>query len=79
MSELTCKELVELVTEYLDGAMPAAERGRFEAHLATCEACTTYLDQMKTTIAVSGQLREEALPEDAKRDLLEAFRRWKKP
>ncbi len=78
MTELTCKEIVELVTEYLDGAMPAADRGRFEAHLATCEACMTYLEQMKTTIALSGQLREDALGDDAKRDLVEAFRRWKK-
>ena len=79
MSELTCKEVVELVTEYLDGAMSAADRERFDAHLATCEACTTYLEQMRTTIAVSGQLREDGLTEDAKRDLLETFRRWKKP
>lgn len=78
MTELTCQELVELVTDYLDGAMPASERGRFEAHLATCEPCTTYLEQMKTTIAMSGQLREDALGDEAKRDLLEAFRRWKK-
>ena len=48
--ELTCQELVELLTDYLDGALPAGERARLEAHLAECEACDAYLAQFRTTI-----------------------------
>ena len=78
MSELTCKEVVELVTDYLGDAMTAPDRARFDAHLATCDPCTAYLQQMRTTIAVSGRLDEAAIPDDVKRDLVDAFRRWKK-
>jgi anti-sigma factor RsiW len=76
--ELTCKEVVELVNDYLGATMPAAERARFADHLAECPACTSYLEQMKTTIELTGQLREDELSDDMKRDLVEAFRRWKK-
>jgi anti-sigma factor RsiW len=76
--ELTCQEVVELVNDYLGGTMTAADRARFADHLAECPACTTYLEQMRTTIELTGRLREDELGEDAKRDLVEAFRRWKK-
>jgi anti-sigma factor RsiW len=78
MTELTCKEVVELVTEYLTGAMPDAERARFDAHLSACDPCAEYLRQMRTTVALSGRLDEGALPDDVKRDLIDAFRRWRK-
>jgi anti-sigma factor RsiW len=78
MSELTCKEVVELVTDYLSKAMPEAERLRFDAHLADCDACTVHIQQMRTTIELTGRLDGEALSEQAKRDLLAAFRHWKK-
>ena len=78
MSELTCKEVVELVTEYLSDAMADADRARFDAHLAGCDPCTEYLRQMRTTIALSGRLDPAAMPDDVKRDLVDAFRRWKK-
>jgi anti-sigma factor RsiW len=78
MSELTCQEVVELVTDYLGDALPAADRARFDAHLATCDPCTEYLRQMRTTIELSGRLDADALPEEVKRDLVDAFRRWKK-
>jgi len=77
--ELSCKEVVELVNDYLGGHMSAPDRARFEQHLAECDGCTTYLQQMTTTIALSGRLGEDSLPDDVKRDLLDAFRRWKKP
>ena len=77
--ELTCKEVVELVNDYLGGAMSASDRARFEHHLTECDGCTIYLQQMKTTVELSGRLGEDSLTDDAKRDLLEAFRRWKKP
>ena len=57
--ELACQELVEIVSDYLEGALPEADRERFEAHLEICEGCRRYLDQMRTTIRVVGTLTEE--------------------
>jgi anti-sigma factor RsiW len=76
-NELSCQELVELVTGYVEGTLPAHERGRFEAHLAICEGCRTYLDQMRRTIQIVGTLKEEAIPDNAKEQLLRAFGTWK--
>lgn len=73
---LTCKELVELVTDYLEGALPPAEVVRFEAHLASCPHCRVYLDQMRLTIRALGRLPEEALPAAAMHALVEHFRGW---
>ena len=75
--ELSCQELVELVTDYLEGALPPAERVRFETHLRGCRGCTAYVDQMRRTIGLLGRLTEETLPMEARDDLLQAFRRWK--
>lgn len=77
-SEMTCKELVELVTEYLEGTLPSTDQQRFEGHIDGCSPCTTYLDQMRQTIRTLGRLTEEDLSEDAKRDLLRTFRDWRK-
>lgn len=74
---LVCREVVELVTSYLEGALPPAERSRFEAHLAVCPHCTRYLEQMRQTIAASGHISEEDLRPEAKDALLNAFRDWK--
>jgi anti-sigma factor RsiW len=72
--DLTCRELVELVTEYLEDALPAAERARFEAHLAACEGCEAYVEQMRSTIAITARAAAlEARPDLAA--LLAAFRR----
>jgi anti-sigma factor RsiW len=78
VSDLTCRELVELVTDYLEGALSASERARFEAHLAACRGCRSYLAQMQRTIRMLGALTEEAIPEAARHELLEAFRNWKR-
>jgi anti-sigma factor RsiW len=75
--EMTCKELVELVTDYLEDALPVPERARFEAHLAECEGCTNYVEQMRQTIQLAGSLTEEAIPAQARDELLAVFRRWK--
>jgi len=77
--DLTCQELVELVTDYLEGALPASERARFEAHLADCPYCDAYLDQMRRTIRVVGSRRESKVaPEaEAEAELLRRFRAWK--
>jgi len=74
--ELTCRELVELVSDYLEGALPAAERRRFEQHLDDCPLCLDYVDQMRTTLAVLGHLDEAALQEPVRDDLVRAFREW---
>lgn len=75
---LTCQELVELVTEYLEGALPPRDRERFEEHLVTCPPCQAHLTQVQETIRILGCASEEHLSEQAERDLLHAFRGWKR-
>ncbi len=75
--ELSCQELVELVTDYLEDALTSGERARFEAHLAGCKGCTNYLQQMWATIRVLGQLTEETIEPQARDELLHLFRDWK--
>ncbi|MBI1880871.1 MAG: zf-HC2 domain-containing protein [Chloroflexi bacterium] len=58
---MNCRELVELVTEYLEGTLPSAERERFETHLSTCSGCTSYLRQMRQTVLTLGKLTEETI------------------
>ncbi len=73
---LTCIQVVELVTSYLEGGLSEADRARFDAHLSACDGCTNYLDQMRVTIAVVGRVREEDLSDEAKAGLVAAFRGW---
>jgi anti-sigma factor RsiW len=73
---LTCAQVVELVTDYLEGGLSDAERARFEAHLSGCDGCTSYLDQIRVTIAVVGHVHEDDLSGEAKAGLLEAFQGW---
>jgi anti-sigma factor RsiW len=75
---MSCKELVEIITEYLEGTLPAAERKRFEEHLANCPGCQTYLEQMRQTVRSLGRLTEESLSPAARQELLQVFRNWKK-
>jgi predicted anti-sigma-YlaC factor YlaD len=74
--DLTCQELVEIVSDYLEGELPRRERERFDAHLEVCEGCRRYLDQMRTTLRVVGTLSEEDLDPAAKDQLLQLFREW---
>ena len=76
--DLSCQELVELVTNYLEGALPPAERARFEEHLDTCRGCRAYVEQMRQTIRTLGQLTEESIPSRTKEELLRTFRDWKR-
>jgi predicted anti-sigma-YlaC factor YlaD len=76
-NELTCKEFVEIVTEFLEGSMPVEERARFEAHLGACGGCRTYLEQILETIRMVGILSENHIPLDARDTQLNAFRSWK--
>ena len=75
--ELSCRELVELVTAYLENALSPRDRARFEAHIAGCENCTAYLQQMRATIRLTGTLTEEQIAPEAKSRLLDTFRAWK--
>jgi anti-sigma factor RsiW len=76
---MPCRELVELVTNYLEGRLSEHDRARFEAHLADCEECSTYLEQMRQTIRALGRLPEESLSDGAREALLQAFRDWPRP
>ena len=76
LPEMPCRELVELVTDYLENRLSDFDRARFDAHLAECEYCETYLEQMRQTIGALGRLPEEALSVDARDTLLAAFRDW---
>jgi anti-sigma factor RsiW len=73
--EMTCKELVELVTDYLEGRLFALERSRFEEHLLDCPGCSAYLEQLRRTIRLTGALREEGIPPRVRNELLAALRR----
>ena len=74
VDDLECREFVELVTEYLEGTMPAPERARIELHLAGCPFCTIYLEQMRQTIATLGSLPPSEVDPKALDALLGAFR-----
>jgi anti-sigma factor RsiW len=75
--ELVCQQVVELVTDYLEGALGTAERQRFERHLAGCRHCTEYLAQIRETIRLSGELTPEDLTEEMRVDLTDLYRRWR--
>ena len=77
-NDMSCKELVELVTDYLEGALPAADRRRFDLHIAKCDWCKLYIDQIRLTIKAAGKLSEESIPERVQNELLAVFRDWKK-
>lgn len=76
-ASLSCQELVELVTAYLEGELPAPERARFDAHLGECGGCRAYVEQIRETIRLTGTLREESLSPEARDALLAAFRDWR--
>ncbi len=75
-NELVCQQAVELVTDYLEGSLSRRERRRFEAHLRQCPNCSAYLEQIRTTIALTGGVDAEELTADARQDLIELYRRW---
>ncbi len=75
--DLTCRELVELVTDYLEARLSIEDRTRFELHLAYCGLCRTYLRQMRQVLESAGELTEETIAPEAREELLAAFRRWK--
>lgn len=74
---MNCSELVELVTDYLEGSMPAEQRARFDEHVSGCDGCTTYLEQFRITIRLTGMLSEEQVEPATRETLLGVFRDWR--
>jgi hypothetical protein len=72
----TCREIVDLATEYVEGALTTSQMTQFELHLNFCEGCVAFVDQIRETAAMAGRLSEEDIPEGTKVKLLEAFRDW---
>jgi anti-sigma factor RsiW len=75
--DLVCREVVEVVSEYLDGGMSPQDRARFERHLRECPYCAIYVDQMRAAIAALGRLPEDPLSPERRRQLVAAFRDWR--
>ena len=75
--DMSCAEIVELVTEYVEGGLSTADRDRFEEHIAFCTPCLTYLDQMRQTVAGIGAVPPDKLSPALEESLVEAFRDWK--
>jgi anti-sigma factor RsiW len=75
--ELACREVVELLTAYLDGALSAQVRSSVESHLAECPPCDIFLDQLRSTIRLAGRLPPEEIHPDTAQVLLEKFRSWR--
>ena len=75
--EIVCRELVELVTPYLEGVMPPDERALVEQHLAGCDGCTAYVQQMRLTIQAIGHVPEEAITSQTREEVLAIFRAWR--
>ncbi len=76
--DLVCQQAVELVTDYLEGALPRAARRRFERHLAGCPNCTEYLAQIRATIAVAGRISPADLTAEMRADFIDLYRRWQR-
>lgn len=74
---MDCQDLVELITDYFDGALSRREARRFERHIAACDGCTTYVEQMRATVSAIGSLPPGSLSPEARRELLAAFRDWR--
>jgi anti-sigma factor RsiW len=78
LPEMPCRELVEVITDYLEDALPDRDRLRFEAHLAECDECRDYVAQFEQTIALSGRVEPDQLPPGLRDELLSAFRAWRR-
>ena len=76
-TDLACKELVEIVTDYLEGTLREHDRARFDAHIMSCPGCREYVEQMRITIKATGRVTVESISSGARDELLRAFRRMK--
>ena len=75
---VTCQEVVELVSDYLDQALAPEEASLFEQHVNFCDGCDWYLDQMRSTVATVGRITEHDVPDETRTKLLSAFREWRR-
>jgi anti-sigma factor RsiW len=75
--DIVCQQAVELVTDYLEGALSRTDRKRFEAHLRACPNCTAYVEQIRLTISLAGHIETEALTPEARQELGDLYRRWR--
>jgi anti-sigma factor RsiW len=75
--DIVCREAVELVTDYLEGALPRSARRRFEAHLAGCPHCTEYLAQMRATIRLTGTVTPQDLTPQMQDEFIALYRQWR--
>jgi anti-sigma factor RsiW len=75
--DIVCQQAVELVTDYLDGALSRRDRRRFERHLRGCPNCSAYLEQIRITIELTGSIEPEDLTPQAREDITELYRRWR--
>jgi predicted anti-sigma-YlaC factor YlaD len=75
-TDIVCQQAVELVTDYLEGALSRRDRKRFETHLKRCPNCAAYLDQIKITIRITGEIEPDDLTPQARQDLIDLYRRW---
>jgi predicted anti-sigma-YlaC factor YlaD len=75
--DIACQQAVELVTNYLEGVLTRRDRRRFEIHLKTCPNCSAYLEQIKMTIRLAGEIEVEDLTPEARQELTELYRRWR--
>ena len=76
-NELACQELVEIITDYLEGTLSEHDRRRFDTHLMTCPGCREYVEEMRTTLRLTGRLTTDSISSEARDELLRAFRRMK--
>ncbi len=75
--DIVCEQAVELVTDYLEGALSRRDRRRFERHLHACQNCAAYLEQIRITIKLTGVIEPDELTPEAKQDLADLYRRWR--
>jgi anti-sigma factor RsiW len=78
VEEMDCIDLVELVTDYLEGRLSDDARERFDAHLEICDGCSAYVEQMRQTLATLGKIPEESISAQAREELLNAFADWRR-
>jgi anti-sigma factor RsiW len=76
--DLRCRELIELLSDYLDGAIPQPDRAVIDDHLAACDGCTRVVDQLRQTIRIAGTLTPDDVPIEQRDALLGAFRSWRR-
>ncbi len=76
--KLACKEVVELVTDYLEGVLLPEHRAQLEEHLADCPGCRNYIEQVRLTISMLHNLAQEPVFPETKEELLLLFQQWKK-